>query len=186
MLNMFKCIIKKALFLLFLVSFLSSCSGLNSEHDKGSYSKNYSSKGDLNKSQKKNLYKRLVLANNFHSSKKYSQAYEIYESILANQDNLLANIYAIWGVVALKIDRDNPEYDRQSASRYLDIMEERIQNTKQQKTIYEAKLLKFSAELMVQADYSKDTVIDENKVLIAEIAQRDEAIKRLRELSLGQ
>ena len=39
---------------------------------------------------------------------------------------------------------------------------------------------------MIKADLSKDEVIEENKTLITEIAQRDEAIKRLRDLSLGQ
>ena len=44
---------------------------------------------------------------------------------------------------------------------------------------HEARLLKYSAEFMIKVDLSKDEVIEENKTLITEIAQRDEAIKRL-------
>ena len=65
-------------------------------------------------------------------------------------------------------------------------MEKRINKIVHNVFAHEARLLKYSAELMIKADLSKDEVIEENKTLIAEIAQRDEAIKRLRDLSLGQ
>ena len=186
MFTMLKFFFTKTLVLIFLVDFLSACTNLNYDKNNGSYSKNYTSSGDLSKNQKKSMYKRLLSANNFHGSKQYNQSYEIYESILADQENLLANIYALWGIIALNIDRNNPKYDRGMAIVSLDVMERRIKGSNQFKLIYEAKLLKYSAELMIKADLSKDNVIEENKVLIAEITQRDEAIKRLRDLSLGQ
>ena len=177
---------KKILFSVFLLCSLSGCANLNSEYTPGSSFKSVSSVGDLSKKQKKNLIDDLTSANNFHQSQQYNEAHEIYESILVDQENMLANIYALWGIIALKVDRDNPDYDRAIANVSLDVMEKRINKIVHNVLAHEARLLKYSAELMIKADLSKDEVIEENKALIAEIAQRDEAIKRLRDLSLGQ
>ena len=177
---------KKFLFSVFLLCSLSGCANLNSEHTPGSSFKSVNSVGDLSKKQKKNLIDDLTSANNFHQSKQYNEAHDIYESILVDQENMLANIYALWGIIALKVDRDNPDYDRAIANVSLDVMEERINKIEHYVLAHEARLLKYSAEFMIKADLSKDEVIEENKTLITEIAQRDEAIKRLRDLSLGQ
>ena len=49
----------------------------------------------------------------------------------------------------------------------------------------EARLLRLTASLLVKADVNKDQVMLENSQLLDELAQRDEAIKRLRELTLA-
>ena len=47
-------------------------------------------------------------------------------------------------------------------------------------------MLKHAVKVMLDADISKDLVVAENRRLASELAERDEALQRLRELTVGR
>ena len=93
--------------------------------------------------------------------------------------------YSNFGIIALRLDRDNPDYSREAAQTAIYVLDQRAKDALKTEAASEARLLWFSAQIMVEADVSKDKVVAENRELEAELAQRDEAIKRMRELTLG-
>jgi len=130
--------------------------------------------------------RKLSLANEWHSAKQYQSAFEAYESALAEHSSLLSDAYALWGIIALRLDRENPAYSREAAQTAIYVLDQRAQQALAGEASNEARLLWFSAKLMIAADVSKDQVMAENIQLNKELAQREEAIQRLRELTLGQ
>ncbi len=129
--------------------------------------------------------RKLALANEWHREGRYQAAFEAYESVLAEHASLLADAYALWGIVAMRLDRDNPDYDREAARTAIYVLEQRTEAALQSEARNEAQLLLFSTKIMIDADVSKDGVVAENRTLREELAQREEAIKRLKELTLG-
>ena len=130
--------------------------------------------------------RKLSLANEWHSAKQYQSAFEAYESALAEHSSLLSDAYALWGIIALRLDRENPAYSREAAQTAIYVLDQRAQQALTGEASNEARLLWFSAKLMIAADVSKDQVMADNVQLNKELAQREEAIQRLRELTLGQ
>ena len=132
------------------------------------------------------VLRKLALANEWHTAKQYQSAFEAYESALAEHSSLLSDAYALWGIIALRLDRENPAYSREAAQTAIYVLDQRAQQALTGEASNEARLLWFSAELMIAADVSKDQVMAENIQLNKELAQREDAIQRLRELTLGK
>jgi tetratricopeptide (TPR) repeat protein len=132
------------------------------------------------------VLRKLALANEWHTAKQYQSAFEAYESALAEHSSLLSDAYALWGIIALRLDRENPAYSREAAQTAIYVLDQRVQQALTGEASNEARLLWFSAELMITSDVSKDQVMAENVQLNKELAQREEAIQRLRELTLGK
>ena len=132
------------------------------------------------------VLRKLALANEWHTAKQYHSAFEAYESALAEHSSLLSDAYALWGIIALRLDRENPAYSREAAQTAIYVLDQRAQQALTGEASNEARLLWFSAELMIAADVSKDQVMAENIQLNKELAQREDAIQRLRELTLGK
>ena len=127
----------------------------------------------------------LILAHQMHERGDYAAALEIYEAVLVDKASLLSDAYALLGLIALGLDRDNPAYSRETASNTLHVFHQRIDQAAMTDVANEARLLRLTASLLVKADVNKDQVMLENSQLLDELAQRDEAIKRLRELTLA-
>ena len=127
----------------------------------------------------------LILAYQKHEQGNYAVALEIYEAVLVDRASLLIDAYALLGLIALGLDRDNPAYSRETASNTLHVLHQRIDQTAKTDVANEARLLCLTASLLLKADVNKDQVMLENSQLLDELAQRDEAIKRLRELTLA-
>ncbi|MGB2271704.1 MAG: hypothetical protein ACPH15_01660 [Pseudomonadales bacterium] len=130
--------------------------------------------------------RKLTLANEWHSAMQYQSAFEAYEAVLAEHSSLLSDAYALWGIIALRLDRENPDYNREAAQTAIYVLDQRVQQALTGEAANEARLLWFSTQLMIAADVSKDQVMSENIQLNKELAQREEAIQRLRELTLGK
>lgn len=129
--------------------------------------------------------RKLALANEWHGEMRYQSAFEAYESVLSEHASLLSDAYALWGIIAIRLDRDNPQYSREAAQTAIYVLDQRARQALEGEAANEARLLWFSAKIMIEADVSKDKVVAENRQLKSELGQRDEAIKRLRELTLG-
>ena len=86
----------------------------------------------------------------------------------------------------MRLDRENPAYSREAAQTAIYVLDQLVQQALTGEASNEARLLWFSAELMITSDVSKDQVMAENVQLNKELAQREEAIQRLRELTLGK
>ena len=127
----------------------------------------------------------LILAHQMHEQGDYAAALEIYEAVLVAKASVLSDAYALLGLIALGLDRDNPAYSRETASNTLHVFHQRIDQAAMTDVANEARLLRLTASLLVKADVNKDQVMLENSQLLDELAQRDEAIKRLRELTLA-
>jgi hypothetical protein len=127
----------------------------------------------------------LILAHQMHEQGDYAAALEIYETVLVDKASVLSDAYALLGLIALGLDRDNPAYSRETASNTLHVFHQRIDQAAMTDVANEARLLRLTASLLVKADVNKDQVMLENSQLLDELAQRDEAIKRLRELTLA-
>ena len=127
----------------------------------------------------------LILAHQMHEQGDYAAALEIYETVLVDKASVLSDAYALLGLIALGLDRDNPAYSRETASNTLHVFHQRIDQAAMTDVANEARLLRLIASLLVKADVNKDQVMLENAQLLGELAQRDEAIKRLRELTLA-
>lgn len=127
----------------------------------------------------------LILAHQMHEQGDYAAALEIYEAVLVDKASVLSDAYALLGLIALGLDRDNPAYSRETASNTLHVFHQRIDQAAMTDVANEARLLRLTASLLVKADVNKDQVMLENSQLLDELAQRDEAIKRLRELTLA-
>ena len=127
----------------------------------------------------------LILAHQRHEEGNYAAALEIYESVLVDKASLLSDAYALLGLIALGLDRDNPGYSRETASNTLHVFHQRIDEAAKTDVANEARLLRLVASLLLKNDVNKDQVMLENSQLLDELAQRDEAIKRLRELTLA-
>ena len=132
------------------------------------------------------VLRKLALANEWHKAKQYQSAFEAYESALAEHSSLLSDAYALWGIIALRLDRENSAYSREAAQTAIYVLDQRVKQALTGEASNEARLLWFSAALMITADVSKDQVMAENIQLNKELAQREEAIQRLRELTLGK
>lgn len=130
--------------------------------------------------------RKLVLGNEWHKEGRYSAALEAYEAVLVEHASLLADAYALWGIIALHLDRDNPAYDRDRARTVSYVLNQRASKALKDEAAAEARLLWFSAQTMLVADVSKDNVVSENRNLRKELAEREEAIQRLRELTVGR
>ncbi len=130
--------------------------------------------------------RKLVLGNDWHREGRYTAAMEAYESVLVEHASLQADAYALWGIIAVRLDRDNPAYDRESARTVSYVLDQRIHSALGDESIAEARLLWFGAQVMLAADVSKDGVVAENRRLQQELTQREEAIQRLRELTVGR
>lgn len=127
----------------------------------------------------------LILAHQRHEQGNYAAALQIYEAVLVDKASLLSDAYALLGLIALGLDRDNPAYSRETASNTLHVFHQRIDQAAMTDAANEARLLRLTASLLLKADVNKDQVMLENSQLLDELAQRDEAIKRLRELTLA-
>lgn len=130
--------------------------------------------------------RKLALGNEWHSQTRYSAALEAYEAVLVENASLLADAYALWGIIALQLDRENPNYDRDKARTVAYVLDQRVRDAAKDEAVAEARLLWFSAQAMLTADVSKDNVVQENRKLRKELAEREEAIQRLRELTVGR
>lgn len=130
--------------------------------------------------------RKLQLGNEWHLEKRYKVSLEAYEAVLAEHASLLADAYALSGILALRLDRANPDYSRESAQTVSQVLQQRIEAALQGEAAQEARLLWFAAQIMLEADVSKDKVVADNRYLRSELAQRDEALQRLRELTVGR
>ena len=130
--------------------------------------------------------RKLILGNEWHKERRYGAALEAYESVLVEHASLLVDAYALWGIIALRLDRDNPDYDRENAQTVAYVLDQRAREALSNEGAAEARLLWFSAQTMLTADVSKDAVVQENRNLRKELAEREEAIQRLRELTVGR
>jgi hypothetical protein len=130
--------------------------------------------------------RKLSLGNEWHGEGRYKAAFDAYEAVLAEHASLLTDAYALWGMVALRLDRDNPDYSRDAAQTVAYVLDQRAGDAINSETAAEARLLWFAAKIMIEADADKDRVIVENRKLEGELEQRDEAIQRLRELTVGR
>ena len=90
------------------------------------------------------------------------------------------------GIIALRLDRDNPDYSRESAVTVNFVLEQRLDGAADGDRNAEARLLRYAVKLMLDADVSKDNVVAENRRLASELAERDEALQRLREVTVGR
>ncbi|NNC54518.1 MAG: hypothetical protein HKO07_02215, partial [Pseudomonadales bacterium] len=52
--------------------------------------------------------RKLSLGNEWHREGRYDAAFEAYEAVLAEHASLLADAYALWGIISVRLDRDNP------------------------------------------------------------------------------
>ncbi len=127
----------------------------------------------------------LAMANQWHREGDYARALNAYEGILVDKASVLSETYALLGLIALGLDRDNPAYSRATANDTLHVLHQRIENAAMTDAANEARMLSLTASLLITADMNKDQVMLKNGQLLDELAQRDEAIKRLRELTLG-
>lgn len=130
--------------------------------------------------------RKLNLGNEWHREGRYDASFEAYEAVLAEHASLLADAYALWGIVSLRLDRDNPAYSRDAAQTVAYVLDQRAADAVQGEAAEEARLLWYSVKVMLAADISKDKVVDQNRTLRKELEQREEAIQRLRELTVGQ
>lgn len=127
----------------------------------------------------------LMRANEWHEVGNYAGALEAYEAVLVDKASLLTDAYALLGLITLGLDRDNPAYSRANVNNTLHVFHQRIDQAMMTDAANEAQLLRLTASLFVKADVSKDQLMLKNTQLLDELSQRDEAIKRLRELTLG-
>lgn len=132
------------------------------------------------------VQRKLALGNDWHKEKRYQVALEAYESVLVDHASLITDAYALWGIIALRLDRDNPDYDRETARTVAYVLEQRASDALKSDAAATAQLLWFSAKVMLDADVSKDNVVNENRQLRGELAKREEAIQKLRELTVGR
>ncbi len=130
--------------------------------------------------------KQLAMGNQWHKEYDFTAAFEAYENVLSQRASFLTDAYALWGLVTLYLDRANPDYSRDKAEDAVYVLEKRIQSALSGDGAAEAEVLWFSAQAMIKADRGKDRVVDENQRLRKELAQRDEAIQRLREVTVGR
>ncbi len=129
---------------------------------------------------------KLALANEWHDTKRYVSAFEAYEAVLAENVSPMVDAYALFGLVAMRLDRNSSTYDRESAGLTMHVLRQRAAGAKGTEASELAQLLMFSARAMVAADIDKDNVIVENRALRSELEQREDALKRLREVTLGR
>ncbi len=130
--------------------------------------------------------RKLSLGNEWHGEGRYQAAFDAYEAVLAEHASLLTDAYALWGMVALRLDRDNPDYSRDAAQTVAYVLDQRVGDAINSEAAAEARLLWFAVKIMIEADADKDKVMVENRKLEGELEQRDEAIQRLRELTVGR
>lgn len=130
--------------------------------------------------------RKLALANDWHSEKRYKVSFDAYEAVLAEQVGDVTDAYALAGIIALRLDRDNPDYSREAAITANFVLEQRLNGALEGSRGIEARMLKHAVKVMLDADISKDLVVAENRRLASELAERDEALQRLRELTVGR
>lgn len=116
----------------------------------------------------------------------YPAARSVYESVLAQQYGLQVDALALWGLVNLAIDRNNPDYSREDAATIQSALSGRLSIAADDPLQQEARLVLASIKTLLIADRGKDTVVEENVLLKKELENREEAIDRLRELTVGQ
>ena len=130
--------------------------------------------------------RKLALANEWHNDKKYDSAFEAYEAVLAENASPLTDAYALFGLVSMRLDRNSESYGRETALMTMHVLEQRAEEALNGDAADVARLLLFSARTMIAADIDKDNVAAENRRLREENAQHEEALKRLREVTLGR
>ena len=116
----------------------------------------------------------------------FAGAKELYEEILANQYGLHVDALALWGLANLALDRENPDYSREDAATVEKALSGRLSMSQDDPLQHEARLVLSTVKSLLIADRGKDTVVEENRLLRGELANREEAIDRLRELTVGQ
>lgn len=114
-----------------------------------------------------------------------------YEDVLADAAGLQSDAFALWGMVTLFLDRDYKEYSRDNAKTVMAVMQHKLNKAsevpvKDVRATEEARLLLAAMKVLFDADIAKDNVVAENRRLREELANRDQAISRLRELTVGQ
>ena len=135
--------------------------------------------------------RKLTMAMEAHRGDYHTLARESYESVLADASGLQSDSFALWGLVNLFLDRDYADYNRDSAKTVLSVLEQKLEDAsqvpvKEVRATEEARLLLTAMKVLFDADVSKDKVVAENGRLRRELANREEAISRLRELTVGQ
>ena len=120
------------------------------------------------------------------ASGNYATAREKYEAILAAADGQHADAFALWGLINLFLDRDNPDYSREDAENAYDVLVSRVASANSGEPVEELRLIQAAVKALIVADASKDQVVIENASLRRELSNREEAISRLRELTVGQ
>ena len=128
----------------------------------------------------------LLAASTQYRQSQYASALAQYEAIVAQQHDVLSDAYALWGVIILRLDRENPAYDRRAAEAAAHVLQQRLESIPSSGAGGESSLLLSAAQLLLEADIAKDQVVLENRRLREELAQHEEALKRLRELTLGR
>ncbi len=135
--------------------------------------------------------RKLAMAMEAHRSRYYDVSRESYESVLADGAGLQSDSFALWGLITLFLDRDYSEYSRDNAETVLAVLDHKLQKATEPaagdvRATEEARLLLAAMKVLFDADVAKDGVVAENRRLRSELANRDEAISRLRELTVGQ
>ena len=135
--------------------------------------------------------RKLTTAMEAHRGDYFELSRESYESVLADGAGLQSDAFALWGMVTLFLDRDYSEYSRDNAKTVLSVMEHKLTKASEVpendiRATEEARLLLTAMKVLFAADIAKDDVVAENKKLRSELANRDQAISRLRELTVGK
>lgn len=145
-------------------------------------------KEDPEQVQKAEALRKLALGQSWHAERRYDVAMRAYESSLAENASPLSDVYALWGMLNLLVDRDNPDYSRDRAQQAYYVIESRVARLKQindAESSAEADMIMRSAQKLLDADQSKDIVVNQNKRLAAELAKKEEALEKLKALTLG-
>ena len=72
------------------------------------------------------IFNQLALAIDWHAEGRYSSAMEAYEAVLADDFSIKSNAYALWGIISLRLDRNNQDYDRDAAALVFNVLQKRL------------------------------------------------------------
>jgi len=123
----------------------------------------------------------------------FDLARKAFEAVLAEENGLQSDSFALWGMINLFLDRSYKQYSRDEAKTVLSVFKQKLDQAIYESAaigrsapIEEARLLSNAMDVLFKADESKDNVVAENQRLREELANKEQALKRLRELTVGQ
>ena len=99
--------------------------------------------------------RKLKLANEWHKELRYESAFEAYEAVLAEHASLLSDAYALWGIISIRLDRDNPGYSSDGALTAIDVLDQSTQLAIVCHASNESRVVWLSAQIRIKADVRK-------------------------------